>query len=203
MPWTFEGKLIEGPIANQYPNLCQSCVDDTSDDDAIWEQFGKATAEHANLLEELRTASNDQVPTLLESQEYRAAFGDLGYAAHCLSESIRANLEELRADPEEMKLADPVEVEKVRVMGETSQRFVQLILQQYGETGTLQEIEVVVDDANWVEKMIECLIDLSLQVTAMFGRLKEHEREIIEIASECVNKLEMLASQIVAATSQA
>jgi hypothetical protein len=203
MPWTFEGKLIEGPIAYQYPNLSQSCVADTSEDDAIWEQLGKATAEHANLLEELRTASNDQVPTLLERQEYRAAFGDLGYAAHCLSESIRANLKELHADPEEMKMADPVEVGKVRVMGETSQRFVQLVLQRYGEKDTLQEIEVVVEEGNWAEKMIECLTDLTLQVTAMFGRLKEHEREINELASECVNKLERLASQIVAATSRA
>ena len=100
-------------------------------------------------------------------------------------------------------MADPVEVEKVRVMGETSQRFVKLVLQQYGEEDTQLEVEVVVEEGNWVEKMIECLTDLSLQVTAMFGRLKEHEREINELASECVNKLEMLASQIMAATSQA
>ncbi len=37
MTWTFEGKLIEGPIASQYPDLHQRCVEDPDDDDPIWE----------------------------------------------------------------------------------------------------------------------------------------------------------------------
>lgn len=209
MTWTFEGKLIEGPIASQYPDLHQKCVEDPDDDDPIWEQFGKATHRHADLLEALRTVTNQTAAAVLGNQEHCEAFGDLAYAVYCLGTNIDANLNELEGDPDEKKDADAKELENVRTMGRTCEQFVELVLRRYGNKerdDSLRDITVMVDDGGdcqWVVETLTCLTKLSLQVVALFGRLKEHERVINELATQCASGLERLAATILAATSRA
>jgi len=210
MTWTFSGTiLIEGPIASQYPDLHRECVEDADNDDPIWEQFGKATHHHADRLEVLRLATNQTAATLLGTQEYREAFGDLAYACHCLHENIKTCLAEVEGDPEELEKSDKGEMDKCRLMSATSNEFIQLILQWYGneeQTRTLSDIQISVDGTNndaceWTAKTLKALMKLSIQVAGLFQRLGQHEQDIRLLMEECTCGLQKLAETIVAATA--
>ena len=209
MPWTFPGTLTEGPIANQYPDLHRECVEDADNDDPVWEQFGKATHHHADRLEVLCVAANQTAATLLGTQEYREAFGDLAYACHCLHENIKTCLAEVEGDPEELGKSDMTEIDKCRLMAATSNEFIQLVLRWYGneeQTRALSDIQVSVDGTDndaceWIANTLESLMKLSLQVVALFGRLQQHEQDKRVLMEGCTCGLQKLAETIVAATA--
>ena len=188
MVWAFSGNLKQGTVTSQYPNLHQTCVNEANNDDPVWEQFAKATNEHADRIETLRTASAHAATALLRSSIYQQAFGDLVYAVHCIEANIAVCLD--GASDEDMNLADEQEVAKIRELQRNCSTFVELVTERFNKEENGRGVE------DWVKTTICGLTQIALQVVAMFSRLSQHDQEMGKLMRQCTASFKSLAETL-------